>query len=310
MKKVLSLIEHHQTKGEIPFNVRLIEYGESYGLNDAVTHDSYDPLIRFYDGRHADPEGKTVSFTELGQFTGGHYYLSTLLEGIEERDYDRGLYLDKSSDVWKISPDNYKVVLDEYKNYFDNLIIPEAEFKDDFYSWDDLKERFSVITHGGEATSLRSEVFSVLESEIVSMSDKAEYYSELFESNGINRQDLTEIVNEFYKEDWVNRIVEVPDYNINLNKFMKQAVLNEGRNMRKEIDALMREDYPTFVKSFITIETGIEDEDILNEVIGEYLGNDYYTSLLNEELYQKALNLEQSKEIDKVKLISEEIEFE
>lgn len=309
MNKILNLIEHHETKGEIPFNVRLIEYGESYGLNGAVTHNSYDPLIRFYDGRYADPEGKSISFTELGQFTGGSYYLSTLLEGIEERNPNMGLSLDMSSDVWKISPDNLKLVLDEYKNYFDNLIIPEAEFKDDFYTWDELGKRYSVITHEGEAFSLRSEVLGVLESEIVNISDKADYYSDLFESDGIDKADLIDVLNEFSSHDWVNRIVEVPNYNINHNKFMKQAVLNYENGTAKEIEGLMDKDYFSFVKGFISIETGIEDEVILEEIADEFLNNDNYTSLLNEDLYQKASSLEQKKDIDKVKFINKEVEF-
>lgn len=54
----------------IPFSVRIVSKGEGYGLNEAVIHDREEPLVEFYDARHAH--------TCYGQFV-SRYYVSTVL---------------------------------------------------------------------------------------------------------------------------------------------------------------------------------------------------------------------------------------
>lgn len=70
--------------------------------------------------------------------------------------------------------------------------------------------------------------------------------------------------------------------------------------MRKEMEALMDQDYKTFVKSFISLETGVEDERVLEQVAEDFLINMPYSSLVNEDLYRKVSSLEQRKDINKL----------
>lgn len=77
--------------------------------------------------------------------------------------------------------------------------------------------------------------------------------------------------------------------------------------MREKIDALMDQDYKTFVKSFISLETGIEDDRILEQVAEEFFTTMPYSSLVNEDLYRKASSLEQRKEINEFE--KEEVKY-
>lgn len=68
------------------FEVRIIEKGDSYGLNNVLTHDKDDPLVEFWDTKH-------------DQFV-SRYYKSTLLEGDNE---GRGLNLHGGVPEWSVS---------------------------------------------------------------------------------------------------------------------------------------------------------------------------------------------------------------
>jgi hypothetical protein len=56
----------------IPFTVKLVRQGEAYGLLKQLTHNHPDPMVEFYDQRHAGPD-----FDPEGQFV-SRYYLRTL----------------------------------------------------------------------------------------------------------------------------------------------------------------------------------------------------------------------------------------
>jgi hypothetical protein len=90
----------NKTNG-ITFAMRLVRQGEAYGRNNCLTHDQAEPLVEFYDTRYrfeSSPAG-----TMLGQFTGGRYNLSTLLQhpgaglclhgGVAEWTVDRQAFL-------------------------------------------------------------------------------------------------------------------------------------------------------------------------------------------------------------------------
>lgn len=80
----------------VEFKVRRVDQGDSYGLDDALTHDDPRPMIEFYDAEHE-------------QFV-SRYYLETLLE----RDpADRqGLCLDGgNADRWTIDFDGLRSAL-------------------------------------------------------------------------------------------------------------------------------------------------------------------------------------------------------
>lgn len=76
-----------------PWTVRIVEKGESYGLNNSLTHKDEDPLVEFYDARYPH--------TDLGQFV-SRYCLSILLD----RSAEQGLFLD-SEPSWQLSANAY-----------------------------------------------------------------------------------------------------------------------------------------------------------------------------------------------------------
>ena len=73
------------------FNVRLVNTGERYGLDDCLVNDKA-PMVEFYDSRYAG-----ASFGERGQFV-SRYYVSTLLDR-----QPLGLCLDGGVPEWSVS---------------------------------------------------------------------------------------------------------------------------------------------------------------------------------------------------------------
>lgn len=96
------------------FTVALIRKGERHGRNGAVIHDEIDPLVRFFDLKHVMPQGADFRDTltgDLGQFTGGSYYLSTLLEG-GPRAVDLNLY--GGEPAWTVTAQSLQQALDYF----------------------------------------------------------------------------------------------------------------------------------------------------------------------------------------------------
>ena len=55
----------------VPFTMRLVDTGDSYGLNDCLTNDN-PPMIEFYDARYTrEPYGPRGQFVQ-------RYYVETL----------------------------------------------------------------------------------------------------------------------------------------------------------------------------------------------------------------------------------------
>lgn len=77
------------------FNVRLVEKGDKYGRNDAITHNKDEPLVEFFDVRYPH--------TELGQFV-ARYYKSTIME------IEGGLILDSSIRDWYVDSEGIEKV--------------------------------------------------------------------------------------------------------------------------------------------------------------------------------------------------------
>ncbi len=75
----------------IEWGVRIVSRGETYGLNNCLTHDEDDPLVEYYDRSVFGPEGQFVS----------RYYLSTL--GQDLWDITRGINLHGEVPSWSIS---------------------------------------------------------------------------------------------------------------------------------------------------------------------------------------------------------------
>ena len=81
----------------IDFNVRIVNEGQNYGLNEQLTHEKKDPLVEFYDNRYPH--------TQYGQFV-SRYNLSTLLN----RQENTGLCLDGGVSDWSIDSKTMKTV--------------------------------------------------------------------------------------------------------------------------------------------------------------------------------------------------------
>jgi hypothetical protein len=81
----------------IKFNVRIVQQGDKYGLNNCLTHEQKEPLVEFYDTRYPH--------TEFGQFV-SRYNMTTLLS----RKLDIGLDLDGGIPDWKIDAESMNKV--------------------------------------------------------------------------------------------------------------------------------------------------------------------------------------------------------
>jgi hypothetical protein len=77
------------------FNVRIVNTGDKYGLNDCLVNDKA-PMVEFYDTRYPH--------TQYGQFV-SRYYVDTLLE----RDTG-GLCLDGGVPSWTVSAEDMATV--------------------------------------------------------------------------------------------------------------------------------------------------------------------------------------------------------
>lgn len=74
----------------IKFNVRIVNEGDNYGLNNCLTHDKKGALVEFYDTRYPH--------TQYGQFV-SRYNIETILN----IQHDVGLDLDGGIPAWKIN---------------------------------------------------------------------------------------------------------------------------------------------------------------------------------------------------------------
>jgi hypothetical protein len=86
------------------FNVRVVAKGDSYGLDDCLTHDQVDPLVEFYDASYAN----VGEFSERGQFT-SRYYFTTLVKAINE--HKAGITLHGDIPEWNINKENLRDVM-------------------------------------------------------------------------------------------------------------------------------------------------------------------------------------------------------
>lgn len=84
------------TQAGIPFNVRLVEPGDRYGLDRCLVNDKDATQIEFYDARYSAAAGNT-RFDPLGQFV-SRYYVDTLMDAFGSS----GLILDGGTPSWVI----------------------------------------------------------------------------------------------------------------------------------------------------------------------------------------------------------------
>jgi len=99
----MSTIKIQNDKGR-SFTVKIVRKGETYGLNNRLTHDEDDALVEFYDATRTGfgPEGQFVS----------RYYASTLLgeDTFSSRIRGQGICLQGDEPAWSIDGAAMEVV--------------------------------------------------------------------------------------------------------------------------------------------------------------------------------------------------------
>ena len=94
--RMMQITVDNGVKG-VQFNVRLVEMGDAFGLNDMLIHEKDEPVVEFYDARQMH--------TRRGQFI-SRYYLETLLDG----NPVYGLILMGDEPEWRIDFEGYVAV--------------------------------------------------------------------------------------------------------------------------------------------------------------------------------------------------------
>lgn len=96
MKNVVSV----KAENGITFNVRRVNQGDKYGLDNCLTHKDEKPMIEFYDSRysfHSDEHGNM-----LGQFISRYFLENLLFNFVTEkpRQDHEGICLDGGIPDW------------------------------------------------------------------------------------------------------------------------------------------------------------------------------------------------------------------
>lgn len=101
------------------FLVRIVEKGDKWGRNRALTHDKNDPLIVVYDASPPkyDFSYANVAYRQLNPQMVSYYYLSTLLEG---GTLNTGINLHGGVPAWQIDKENWRKVIEWLMTYDDS----------------------------------------------------------------------------------------------------------------------------------------------------------------------------------------------
>lgn len=86
----------------VRFNVRILRNGARYGADHVLTWEEDRPGVEFYDTRYPH--------TEFGQFTGGRYYVDTILGRDGWGPYRGGLDLDGGIPAWRVDAESMTIV--------------------------------------------------------------------------------------------------------------------------------------------------------------------------------------------------------
>lgn len=92
------------------FNIRIVNTGDRYGLNDCLINDR-EPMIEFWDARYDHVPGR-------GQFV-TRYFVSTILDGLDNASYPLGLCLDFGVPSWTVSPNGMRQIVDYLRSMTD-----------------------------------------------------------------------------------------------------------------------------------------------------------------------------------------------
>lgn len=100
------------------FSIRLVQKGETYGLNRCITHDKDEPLVEFYDAEY-----KTKDFDPLGQFV-TRYQFSTMQKFIN-REGNHGLNLYGGEEKWSVTKDNVMQAVNAFEKILNKTLFQE-----------------------------------------------------------------------------------------------------------------------------------------------------------------------------------------
>jgi hypothetical protein len=132
------------------FNVVLVCRGDSYGLDDKLTHDKDEPLVEFWDATYEDDDRFTPG---RGQFV-SRYYLTTLTDRRTRRG--AGLDLCGHEPAWKITG----------KNVADAIAAVEAALRGEIDPGAALRELSALVgtyLEGSEDAARAAELLDALD---------------------------------------------------------------------------------------------------------------------------------------------------
>lgn len=90
------------------FNVRIVDSGDSYGLDWQLTHDGVEPMVEFYDATYEDD----ARFSENGAHNLGQFVSRYDIAGIAGHKGGVALSLDYSIEAWTVDADAMDVAKD------------------------------------------------------------------------------------------------------------------------------------------------------------------------------------------------------
>lgn len=95
--KIYGLVLDRSSGVSVPFKVKLIFKGDTYGLKDVYCHDNDMPIVEFYDARYND--------TIHGQLIDRYY-----LKAVMDLPDGQGLNFYKGVEEWQLSNETLQVV--------------------------------------------------------------------------------------------------------------------------------------------------------------------------------------------------------
>ncbi len=98
MQKTFEIVSHG-----VPFVVRIVSFGDKYGLANSLVNNDKEPLVEFYDARYTNEK-----FTPFGQFV-TRYRFNVL----DHNALRNGLCMDGGIKDWHIEPNE----MQEIKNW-------------------------------------------------------------------------------------------------------------------------------------------------------------------------------------------------
>lgn len=199
-----------------------------------------------------------------------------------ENIYEEKLFQNLSN-IDKLEEENYKIDKSkEYQTLF-NLELKDGSF---------IKEGTSFIVEGFKDG--KYEIHFAEQEGNIYIPDNGT--GDMYYFNEVEIEKFTDLSKGkviFEEKEVVNEVEQVRennDWKLTDKEIAEADKLVELEEMKENIEKLMKENYGDFIRAIISIETNIDDLDLLDRVYEEYMESDY--SLLNSEI-NKTINFEQ-----------------